>query len=250
MKALYDDIGIDYAAQRRTEPRIAARLYAHLKGATRIVNIGAGTGNYEPDGADLVAVEPSSEMIAQRKPGAAEVVCAAADRLPFEDGAFSHAMTVLSLHHWTNREAAFDEINRVATEGFVTLTLEATAPPFWLTQDYFPDIYRNDLAIFPSIDDFRAHFDEVEVTPVMIPEDCIDGFLAAFWKRPAAYLDPRVRQSISAFSKVSGIEGPLARLKDDLESGSWAEKNASILDLPALDAGYRIVSARTRYKGK
>ena len=63
MNAIYDDIGINYSVMRCTDPHIAKQLYAELQGATRIVNIGAGTGSYEPENGDLVAVEPSSEMI-------------------------------------------------------------------------------------------------------------------------------------------------------------------------------------------
>ena len=73
MKAIYDKIGTSYSVTRRTDPAIAQQLYAELEGATRIVNIGAGTGSYEPDDIPLVAVEPSAQMIAQRQPGAQEV---------------------------------------------------------------------------------------------------------------------------------------------------------------------------------
>jgi len=93
MKTLYDDIGINYTNNRRTDDRIAAQLHSHLKGAKRIINIGAGTGSYEPENANLVALEPSSEMIAQRKPDAYPTVQAFAELLPFENKTFSHAMS-------------------------------------------------------------------------------------------------------------------------------------------------------------
>ncbi|MEM7254274.1 MAG: class I SAM-dependent methyltransferase, partial [Pseudomonadota bacterium] len=140
MEAKYDDIGVNYAVTRQTDPTIARQLYAKLDGATRIVNIGAGAGSYEPSGVDLVAVEPSMEMIAQRPDGAYPAYQGAAECLPFDDASFSHAMTVLSMHHWVDQSRAFAEVNRVATEKFVAITWDPSAGPFWLTRDYFPEI--------------------------------------------------------------------------------------------------------------
>ena len=109
--AIYDAIGINYSVTRATDPKIAEPLYAELQGATRIVNIGAGTGSYEPEHVALIAVEPSGEMIAQRKAGSHPVEQAFAEKIPFENSSFSHAMTVLSMHHWKDKAGAFSEIN-------------------------------------------------------------------------------------------------------------------------------------------
>ena len=246
MKPIYDDIGTHYAATRCTDPDIAARIFAELDGATRIVNIGAGTGSYEPPDVSLVAVEPSSRMIAQRPAGSHPVEQASAEALPFADNSFSHALTVLSMHHWSDRPQAFREINRVATDRFVALTWDPDAEPFWLTRDYFPEILETDCGIFPRLDALSDHFDGVEVQPVPIPAACVDGFLAAFWKRPAAYLSAEVRQSISSFATLGDITPGLDRLRRDLDSGRWAERNRDILALDALDVGYRLVTARLR----
>src|SRR5689334_2336922 len=139
MNAIYDDIGNNYSVTCGTDPQIAKQLYVELHGVTRIVNIGAGTGSYEPENIELVAVEPSSVMIAQRKVDSHRVEQAFAEQLPFENKSFSHAMTVLSMHHWQDRGRAFHEINRVATEKFVTITWDPNSEPFWLTRDYFPE---------------------------------------------------------------------------------------------------------------
>ena len=246
MNPLYDQIGTNYAVTRRTDPQIAQQLYAELKGATRIVNIGAGTGSYEPAGVDLVAVEPSAEMIAQRKSGAYPVEQAFAEKLPFADNSFSHAMTVLSMHHWSNRAAAFGEINRVATEKFVAITWDPTSEPFWLTRDYFPEIHEMDKAIFPDLAELTEHFDDVKMVPLQIPNNCQDGFFAAFWQRPEAYLSSQVRQAMSPFAKIRNLSEGLQKLQNDLASGAWAAKNHAILDVPFLDAGYRLVTAKVR----
>ncbi len=246
MPALYDQIGVYYSVTRCTEPRIAAPLHAALSDATRIVNIGAGTGSYEPEHMALVAVEPSSVMIAQRHADAHPVEQASAEHLPFADAAFSHAMTVLSMHHWTDKPAAFAEINRVATVGFVAITWDPDTDPFWLTRDYFPEIHAMDQQIFPSLTELQAHFDDVEVQSVPIPADCCDGLLTAFWKRPAAYLQPAVRQATSPFSKIKYLAEGLERLEHDLASGAWERNNQSLLTLDELDLGYRLVTAKTR----
>ncbi|TGD76241.1 class I SAM-dependent methyltransferase [Mangrovimicrobium sediminis] len=245
MSTIYDSMGVNYSVRRCTDPQIFLQLYAELEGATRIVNIGAGTGSYEPADIPLVAVEPSQEMISQRHPSAHPVEQAFAESLPFENESFSHAMTILSMHHWHDRAAAYREINRVATEKFVAITWDPNAEPFWLTRDYFPEMYALDRRNFPGLEELRACFDDVESAPLLIPAQCEDGFLAAFWRRPKAYLSSQVRQSISSFSKLHPAPDGLRRLAADLASGAWAEKNRSILEEPYLDVGYRIITAKT-----
>lgn len=246
MHPIYDNIGLAYSVTRCTDPQIAQQLYAELQGATRIVNIGAGTGSYEPANVELVAVEPSAKMIAQRKASAHPVEQAFAEKLPFADHSFSHAMTVLSMHHWTDRARAFGEINRVATEKFVAITWDPNSEPFWLTRDYFPEIHAMDRPIFPDLAEFRAHFDEVQMRPLPIPSDCQDGFFAAFWQRPEAYLQSSVRQSMSPFAKIENLAEGLQKLEADLASGAWAAKNHAILSLSSLDVGYVLVTAKVR----
>lgn len=246
MTAIYDDIGINYAVRRRTDPDIARQLHAELAGATRILNIGAGTGSYELSEVAMVAVEPSAEMIAQRAGDCCPVKQASAESLPFESDSFSHAMTVNSMHHWQNRAQAFSEINRVAREKFVAVTWDPDSEPFWLTRDYFPAIYQTDLRIFPRLAELHDHFDEVTARPLKIPAECQDGLLAAFWKRPQAYLDAGVRQSMSSFAGLPGLDDGLEKLQRDLSSGRWADINAALLDAADIDVGYRLVTASIR----
>ena len=103
-----------------------------------------------------------------------------------------------------------------------------------------------DLAIFPALEEVKAAFDEVKIHPLPIPADCQDGFLAAFWKRPSAYLDPEVRRSISAFAKLDHIEDGLEKLAAHLRNGIWEKQNRDILGQSELNAGYAIVTARIR----
>lgn len=246
LKAIYNHIGIEYSAKRHADPSIAEQLHHELKGATRIINIGAGTGSYEPADVNLLAVEPSSTMISQRKAESHEVVQAFAENLPVADKSFSHAMTVLSMHHWEDRAQSFQEINRVVSDRLVAITWDPASDPYWLTQDYFPEIYELDKCIFPDMDELSEHFDEMKIDPLLIPHNCQDGFLAAYWQRPEAYLEAKVRKSISSFTKIEHLSEGLKRLRRDLLNGDWAKNNRKILDLKFLDVGYKLITARVR----
>jgi SAM-dependent methyltransferase len=244
MAQLYDDIGRDYGAYRRPDPRIAAVIADALATTATVVNVGAGAGSYEPPDRRLVAVEPSRAMIVQRPPGSAPVVQASATALPFRDGSFAAALAVLTVHHWPDRGRGLRELARVARDRVVVLTWDPTAPSFWLVAEYFPEIVVLDRPIFPTLDDFRQALGPIEVRPLPIPHDCTDGFLGAYWRRPAAYLDVGVRGAISTFTKLADPEPGVARLRRDLADGTWARRHADLLDRPALDLGYRVVIAR------
>src|SRR6185312_14459611 len=97
--SLYDTIGATYSVTRRTEPRIAAQVWAALGDARTVLNVGAGNGCYEPFEREVTAVEPSAFMRAQRPAGAARCVAASAESLPFEDQYFDDAMDFATVHH-------------------------------------------------------------------------------------------------------------------------------------------------------
>jgi len=242
--ARYDTIGRDYARRRRPDPRIASAVMSALGGARSVVNVGAGTGSYEPEDCAVVAVEPSALMIAQRPAGVAPAVLASAERLPFSDGSFEAALAILTVHHWADRRAGLEEMRRVARDQVVILTWDPAHPGFWLTRDYFPDLIEFDRRIFPALSELEAILGRVEVSAVPVPHDCADGFLGAYWRRPAAYLDDAVRGGISTFARIGHVSTRLEHLRRDLEGGSWAAKNAELLGLEELDVGYRLVVSR------
>jgi ubiquinone/menaquinone biosynthesis C-methylase UbiE len=111
---LYDTTGSGYPATRHTEPRIAARIWAALRDARTVLNVGAGTGSYEPPDRQVTAAEPSAVMRAQRPGDAASCVAASAECLPFGGQSFDAAMAVLSDHHWPDPLAGLREMQRVA----------------------------------------------------------------------------------------------------------------------------------------
>jgi SAM-dependent methyltransferase len=243
-QALYDRIGIGYSPYRRPDERFAARIDAAL-GASRIVlNLGAGTGSYEPAGRSVVAVEPSAEMIRQRPHTAAPSLQASAERLPFADATFDAVLAVLTIHHWPRREDGLAEMRRVARDRVVIVTWDPEHAGFWLVQDYLPEIVEMDRPIFPSLADLEKSLGPIEVQALPVPADCSDGFLGAYWRRPREYLDERVRGAISTFSKLEHAETGLARLRSDIEDGTWDDRYSALHGLTELDVGYRLVIAR------
>ena len=240
---LYDRIGQQYSATRQADPRIAAAISAALAGAESIVNVGAGAGAYEPDGRHVVAVEPSWKMIQQRPPRAAPVIQSPAEALPFRTGAFAAALAVLTVHHWGDWRRGLAEMKRVA-QRLVILTIDpGEVGRFWLTATYFPEIAAVDRGRCPPVAELVAYLGNCRVDPVLIPHDCIDGFLAAFWRRPEAYLDPAIRAGMSGFALLAPdvIDRGLAQLKSDLASGEWERRCGHLRSLEALDASYRLL---------
>jgi SAM-dependent methyltransferase len=243
---LYDTIGATYTVTRRTEPRIAATIWTALGDAGTVLNVGAGTGSYEPSDRDVIAVEPSALMRAQRPAGAAPCVAAAAENLPFLDQSFDAAMAVATIHHWQDPIAGLREMRRVARR-VVVFTCDCSESAwrrrFWLTRDYLPEV-----ADFsrgrPSLTDQAAAIG-ARVEPVLIPWDCADGFFEAYWRRPEAYLDEHVRRGISVWSRVGpAVEQRAVRsLAADLTSGRWAERNRDLVDLEAAELGLRLLVA-------
>lgn len=240
--AVYDRIGHDYAALRVPEPTWAAAVARALGDARRVVNVGAGTGSYEPDDRRTVAVEPSRQMIRQRPPGSAPVVQARAEALPLADGTAEVALAVLTTHHWSDPAAGLAELRRVAPRQ-VVLTWDPTVTArWWLVADYLPEIaaYERSLA---TLDAVLGGLPGAEATVLPVPTGCSDGVLGAYWARPAAYLDAHVRQGMSSLALLSPavVEGAMSRLAADLGSGAWHRRHGHLLAQTSADIGYRLV---------
>lgn len=247
---LYDSIGGTYASARATDPRIAAAVWAALGDARTVLNVGAGTGHYEPTDREVTALEPSEVMIDQRPPGAAPVVRGRAEELPFEDGSFDAVMAVLSDHHWSDRRRGLAELRRVARHRIVVFNANPEeAGLFWLTTEYLPEF----LALIPAEyrvsgtweSMFRELLGQVDFAAVPVPHDCTDGFYGAYWRRPEAYLDPRIRAGTSVFTQVSSgaVDRAVAALGADLETGRWHERHRELLTMDELHLGYYVITA-------
>lgn len=239
----YDTIGINYSDLRKPDPRIAAIIRDALGPAKTILNVGAGAGSYEPTDLDVTAIEPSVEMIRQRAPSAATVIQGSAEDLPFDDGFFDASMAVNTVHHWNDKEKGLTEMRRVTRGPVVVLTYDPAYSGFWLT-DYVPELIALDEAIMPKLSDYKAWLGPVDITTVAVPHDCMEGFLYAYWRRPAAYLDPRIRAAMSSFWAIENVSEAMSQLGRDLESGAWSKRNAELLDLETYDVGYRLVISK------
>jgi SAM-dependent methyltransferase len=237
----YDTIGVGYRRFRTPDPRIAARIVAALGDARSVLNVGAGTGSYEPTDREVMAVEPSAVMIAQRPAGSARVVQASAESLPFADGSFDACMGVLTIHHWKDIDRGVAELRRVARKRVVLLTWTIEHEPFWLRRDYFPEFDDLDRASFPTLERLESVLGPAIVEIVPVPHDCSDGFLGAYWRRPEAYLDPDVRAAISSFAMVGNVQDRIERLRAECASGAWAARNAALLGRESMDLGYRLL---------
>ena len=243
---LYQSIGNSYTGARRPDPRIQRLIIAAFEDAQSVVNVGAGTGNYEPADRRVVAVEPSFAMIAQRRPEAAPAIRAVAESLPFWDQTFEAALAILTLHHWTDLAGGLSELRRVASRQVILLFEPWVSWQFWLVE-YFPECQSLPSEIrAPSIEFLRLHLDVQGVILVSVPADCIDGFAGAYWCRPDSYLDPSVRAGISSLAQLSPevAERCVQRLRQDLASGEWDARYGYLRELPELDLGYRILIAR------
>src|SRR6476660_7440737 len=153
--AVYDRIGVTYAETRRPDPRIDAAIRRALGDARSVVNVGAGSGSYEPP-ETVLAVEPSAVLIEQRAAGLAPVVQATAEAIPLEDAAVDAALAVLTIHHWPDLERGFAEMRRVARRIVVLTWDPELAHSFWLSAEYLPDeAVEWDIARCPPLESVR-----------------------------------------------------------------------------------------------
>ncbi len=244
--AVYDRIGTTYGATRRPDPRIAAAILEALGGARSVVNVGAGAGSYEPTDREVLAVEPSATMIAQRPPTAAPALQASAESLPLPDDSFDAALAVNTVQHWSDLAAGLRELRRVARQRAVVFVQDPSrGSAFWLA-DYLPGLDGRE-RMATIIATIERELAPVAAVPVPLPRDCRDGFFDAYWARPQAYLDDAVRRNISNFALADArslAEG-LARLEADLSSGAWDLRYGTLRSLPEIDLGYRLLIGET-----
>jgi len=239
----YERHGHGYARNRRADPRIEARIHAALGDARTVLNVGAGSGSYEPADREVLAVEPSATMRAQRPPGAAPAIDARAEALPFDDDSFDAAMATITIHHWEPPEAGLRELRRVARGPVVVFTFELESLPAWQL-DFFAEAVALEMPRFPEIAAIeRVLGGRTRVERIPTPADCADGFFEAFWSRPEILLDPEIRasQSVWALLPPGAEERIVARLRTALESGAWDAEHGHLRGQESFDGALRLV---------
>lgn len=247
---VYDNIGLGYSNVRRPDARLAERIRASLGDARIVANVGAGSGSYEPTDRQVIAVEPSHVMIAQRAVDAAPVLAGMAEALPLGTGTVDAALAVLTVHHWRDVEAGLAELVRVSRRRVVIVTMDPRLlrRGLWLASDYLGTAIDGHSRAFPLVERICAALPRSRAVPLEVPRDCTDGFMAAFWGRPEAYLDPAVRSASSPWHQMpqSMVNAALTRLEDDLRSGAWDRRYGALRTRPVLDVGMRVVIADLR----
>ena len=244
----YDAIGRSYAATRREDPRIAALIHGALGDARTVVNVGAGTGSYEPRDREVTAVEPSEVMIAQRDPALPPAIRSGAYPLPLADRSVDAAMAILTVHHWDDdQERGVREMRRVARGPVVILTFDAeVSARMWLIADYLPEVAELDRRTCPPPATLAEWLGgEVDIRPVPISRDTPDWSLGSFWAHPERVLDAEARRSVSGFARMPPqvVGRVVAAVERDLRDGTWEIRHGHLRKLRDYDAGLRLVVA-------
>jgi SAM-dependent methyltransferase len=247
--ARYDEIGAGYSVTRREDPRIAALIHEALGDARTVVNVGAGSGSYEPRDREVIPVEPSEVMIAQRDPRRPKAIRSGAYPLPFADRSFDAAMAVLTVHHWdADQERGVRELRRVARGPVVIYTFDIeVSARMWLIADYFPELADLDRRTCPSPETIAGWLGgEVAVKVVPISRDTPDWSLGSFWAHPERVLDPNARASTSGFARLPPEVGNrvVEAVARDLRDGTWEARYGHLRALDEYDVGMRLVVAR------
>ena len=245
----YAIFGQGYAGQRRPDPRIEAFLHRHLGDAKTVLNVGAGTGSYEPLDRHVIAIEPSAAMRAQRPSHLVPAINAFAEQLPLDDQSVDASMAIVTVHQWSDTRKGLAELKRVTRGPILVVTADGDElDRFWLA-DYAPEMIAVERRRYPRVEMIqKALGDRTEIHSIPIPIDCVDGWSEAYYARPEAFLDEQVRRSQSAWSFVpaEATERSLSKLKQDLETGKWDERYGHWRTMPEFEGSFRLILRAVR----
>jgi SAM-dependent methyltransferase len=241
-------IGGGYARTRQEDPRLARAIADALGNSRSVLNLGAGSGSYEPADRYVLALEPSDVMAAQRASTAVPALRCGAGPLPLRDGSVDAAMAVLTIHHWGEHvEVGIREMRRVARGPVVVVTYDPeVSAEMWLLRDYMPEAAALDHRLFPSLGALTDWLGgEVTIDEVLTPHDTPDWTIASFWAHPERVLDDAARQGTSAFALMphAVVDRVVSSVAADLADGTWDERYGHLRHLRVYDAGMRLVVA-------
>ena len=157
----YDTIGRQYSQVREADPRVTEMLLRELalQPGKCIADVGAGTGNYAlalaERGYHVRAVEPSQVMLSQARPHPqVQYSQGYAEELPLENAGVDAMICVNAIHHFRDLDRAVREMDRVCNEGrIVILTADVRLAESYWFNDYFPDVFDNNLLRFQPLND-------------------------------------------------------------------------------------------------
>lgn len=249
----YDNKGRQYSEQRKTEPAIAKYIYKALGDAKTVLNVGAGAGSYEPDDRFLIAVEPSAAMRALRiANGKSPAINAFGDQLPFDDHVFDAVTAFVTLHHWPDMKKGLLELKRVARDKVIIMTFDPQALDRFWNAEYFPEVIDVERQRYPTIPFITETLEsDCTVWEIPVPLHCVDGFQEAYYGRPEAFLDEKVRDGQSAWGFIPADQRRdiVKRLADDLASGEWDRKYGSYRSQPEFTCALRLIICNSSNHG-
>lgn len=167
MRMDYDTLAEDYAQHRRTHPEVLKHVIADggLTFASRILDVGCGTGNYtvaieEAVGCECWGLEPSVEMLAKARVRAVSgrFKEGRAERMDFPDGFFDLVFSVDVIHHVEDRSAHYREAARVLKPGGCVCTVTDSEEIIRHREPlstHFPETIAVELRRYPRIADLR-----------------------------------------------------------------------------------------------
>lgn len=241
----YDIGGHDYSELRKADPRIAVYIAAGLRGMQTVINLGAGTGSYEPRDVYVIAVEPSRSMRAKRlETGRTPALGARAEALPFDDASFDASLAILTIHHWVNLPKGLAEMKRVTKKKIVILTYDPSRLELFWNAAYFPELVAVERTRYPEISTIKAILGlPARITNIRIPFDCTDGFQEAYYGRPEEFLKEKVRRAQSAWSFIGKEREAryVATLAGELDTGEWDRKYGFHRTMPEFEGAYRML---------
>lgn len=243
----YGDIGRSYAQFRQPEPSIAAQILAALGDAQTVLNVGAGTGSYEPTDRNVTAVEPSASMRAQRPAHLSRAIDAVAEALPFADQSFDASMASVTVHQWRDLEKGLAEMRRVTRGPVVVFAGDPLLMNDYWLNEYIPEVREIEARRFPAIERIAAGLGgHVEVQTVPIPLNCRDGFNEAYYGRPEALLNSDARLACSSWSlaPAKAVKSFVDTLSRDLANGTWDQRYVQLRTQPFWDGPLRLLIAR------
>ncbi|KRB55066.1 ubiquinone biosynthesis protein [Rhizobium sp. Root708] len=245
--ANYGVIGQGYVSYRQPDPHIASFILSALGDAGTVLNVGAGAGSYEPVDREVTPVEPSASMRAQRPAHLPSAIDAVAERLPFADQSFDASMATFTIHQWSDLKAGLREMRRVTRGPVVVLSCDPKELHRCWLNDYAPEMIAVEARRYPEPDAIAEAFDApVEILPVPIPLNCVDGFGEAYYGRPERLLEPGARLANSAWSFVDASVGDrfVAELGSDLANGTWDARYGTLRTQPFFEGSLRLFVAR------